>query len=160
MIGSNSFRMMVLGMVGLVILSCDNGDNPSDGRQNITLVGCWELVKIDSMKAGGHQIALLSSDSAYFTALTFPFNESNTGEFNRSEMEIKFEKWVHSNDSIKFLNGNGENKVSYPDSSVKKDSINDINASFGWNLKDDTLNLSGTWLEKTNRKYGYRKCTN
>jgi hypothetical protein len=160
MLEIKNIGVIILGLVGLVIVSCDNGNNPSDGQQNITLVGCWELVKVDSLKAGGHQIDLMSSDSAYFTALTFPFNESNTGEVNRSETEIKFEKWVSSNDSIKFINGNGENKISYPDSSVKKDPIKNINTSFGWRFKNDTLNLSGTWLEKTYRNYGYRRCTN
>jgi hypothetical protein len=148
---------IIVTAVGAV--SCKNSTGPGLESQRKDLIGCWELVQIDSKIGFGHKIKFGDPDSAHFIAQASLFESDSSGpKIVESTINVKFKEWINERDSIFFENGNGAEILTYPDSIQKIIEIQNLDERFSFNLDAKGLILRGHWLNGEAHAYRYSKC--
>lgn len=145
----------IVAAVGFV--SCKNSTGPGIEPQRKDLVGCWELIQIESAIGFGHKIQFDDSDSAHFLAETVVFQDDSSGTIE-SKISVGFKKWIIKRDSIFLENGNGTQIRTYPDLTQKIDQIKNLSEDFSFSLDSKDLILQGKWLNGESHAYRYLKC--
>jgi len=157
--GKSAIRLIAFLAGTALLAACDSGNGP-DGKVGKDLVGCWDLVKVDSRKAGGQRLVLAGSDSAYFHFEGILFSDTTTGvNLIQDEIAIGFSHWDLANDSLTLQGGSGTLILTYPDSSIRVTPVPAISEKFALNSESGRMDLKGSWLgDTTLRVYGYQRC--